>query len=96
MASGTDYYPFVLQIPGRYWCDNNSYCNNATITEPIDNFFNPYYDFVSLAYRYPLVYFGFTGSVTPSYATSLSGDLVFTTGTQAGNGVTMTADSRAP
>ncbi|HXB13007.1 MAG TPA: hypothetical protein VNZ45_13550, partial [Bacteroidia bacterium] len=88
VVSATDYYPFGMQMPGRYMCDTATHSFNTTLVETIPYFIYRYFPFPG---AYPTVSYVGTG-----YPTSLmSGDLLLNT-TSTGDGLTMTIDSLDP
>lgn len=86
MVSAMDYYPFGMQMPGRYMADTSTHCFNTTIVENL-----PYYLYT---------YFLFTGiSYTPVFGgavmSGMSGDIILN-GSVSGDGISISIDSLYP
>jgi len=90
VVSATDYYPFGMQMPGRYMVDTATHTFNITMMEPVPQFHNQYYAFNAIPGFFSMAP---TGS---AYLTSTALDLVLNTTSAPGDGLTMTIDSLAP
>ena len=89
VVTATDYYPFGMQMPGRYLSDTSTHCYTTTITEPVDYFNFTYYLFS--AYPLPVTPFG------GAYLYSLiGGDQQLHTFGHSGDSLVISIDSITP
>ncbi|MCD6011792.1 MAG: hypothetical protein K0Q79_1654 [Flavipsychrobacter sp.] len=87
VASATDYYPFGMQMPGRYTSDTATHCFDITQTKLVPYFYSQYHAAIS-------TYFSTVSSGTASITTTSGSDLRMS---MSGTGyVTMTIDSLVP
>ena len=89
MVTATDYYPFGMQMPGRYMADTGTHCYTTTITEPVDYFNFTYYAFSA----YPLPVTPYGGAYLYSL---LSGDQQLNTFGHPGDSLVINIDSITP
>ena len=89
VITATDYYPFGMQMPGRYKADTGTHCFTTTVTEPVDYFRYTYYPFNGYLFS-SLTTFG------SAYLTSSITDLILNTSGLPDDSLSISIDSLTP